>query len=450
MFYLLSIKVLTVIFIFGTVVIIHELGHFMMAKLFKIRVEAFAVGFGPRLFGFRKAETDYRVCAIPLGGYVKMAGENPHEELTGGIEEFLSRPKWQRFLVAIMGPVMNILLAVFLLTGIYYYKYEEPAWLTEPVVVGVVNYDSPGEKAGILAGDRIIAVSGKKDIKWEQFLLEIGTSAGRPLDLEIIRDGQTIHKEVTPESHGRQHEGEIGVFPVTPFLASLVAKNVMKGKPAAEAGILPGDQIIKVDNVDLIKEGKDLPDVLKRTTSDVVLLTVLRNGQEITLPVKPYKEGGRRLIGIERGQTQTMVIEKLSLGQAFQASIRRNIQFAGMIFDILQKLIRREVSWRMIEGPIGIAKQSSMAANSGFSYVLLLMVAISLNLGIMNLLPIPVLDGGVIAIILLETLIRRDLSLAIRERITQVGVVMLIALAVIVTYNDIIKSLPVSIEKYFP
>ena len=145
-----------------------------------------------------------------------------------------------------------------------------------------------------------------------------------------------------------------------------------------------------------------------------------------------------------------MVIEKLSLGQAFQASIRRNIQFAGMIFDILQKLIRREVSWRMIEGPIGIAKQSSLAANSGFSYVLFLIVAISLNLGIMNLLPIPVLDGGVIAIILLETLIRRDLSLAIRERITQVGVVLLIALAMIVTYNDIIKSLPVSIEKYFP
>ena len=450
MFDLFSLNVLSVIFVFGTVVIIHELGHFMMAKFFKIRVEAFAVGFGPRLFGFRKGETDYRVCAIPLGGYVKMAGENPHEELTGGVEEFLSRPKWQRFLVAVMGPVMNILLAVFLLTGIYYHKYEEPAWLTEPVVAGIVNYDSAAEKAGILPGDRIISVSGKKDIKWEQFVLEVATGAGRPLDLEIVRDGQTIHKEVTPESHGRQHEGEIGIFPVTPFLASLVVKNVMKGKPAAEAGVLQGDRIIKVGDVDLIKEGKDLADVLKRTTSDVVLLTVLRNGQEMTLSVKPYKEGERRLIGIERGQTQAMVIEKLSLGQAFQASIRKNIQFAGMIFDILQKLIRREVSWRMIEGPIGIAKQSSLAAKSGFSYLLFLIVAISLNLGIMNLLPIPVLDGGVIAIILLETLIRRDLSLAIRERITQVGVVMLIALAVIVTYNDIIKSLPISIEKYFP
>jgi regulator of sigma E protease len=450
MFDFFSSNVLSVIFVFGTVVIIHELGHFMMAKLFKIRVEAFAVGFGPRLFGFRKGETDYRVCAIPLGGYVKMSGENPHEELTGGIEEFLSRPKWQRFLVAVMGPVMNILLAVFLLTGVYYHKFEEPAWLTEPVVSGIVEYDSPGEKAGILPGDRIVSVSGKKNINWEQFALEVATSAGRPLDLEIVRDGQTIHKEVTPEAQGRQRGGYIGVFPLSPPFTSLVVKNVMKGKPAAEAGIQPGDKIIKVGNVDLIKEGKDLADVLKRTSGDTILLGVVRNGQEITISVKPYKENGRRLIGIERDQTQKMVVQKLSLGQAFTESVRKNVQFTGLIFDILQRLFRREVSLRMIEGPIGIARQSGLAARSGFSDLLFLMAAISLNLGIMNLLPIPVLDGGVIAIILLETLIRRDLSLATRERITQVGVVMLILLAVIVTYNDIIKSLPVSIEKYFP
>ncbi|MFN8005886.1 MAG: RIP metalloprotease RseP [Terriglobia bacterium] len=450
MFDFLSFNVLSVIFVFGTVVIIHELGHFMMAKLFKIRVEAFAVGFGPRLFGFRKGETDYKVCAIPLGGYVKMAGENPHEELTGGIEEFLSRPKWQRFLVAVMGPVMNVLLAVFLLTGIYYYKFEEPAWLTQPVVVGIVEYDSPGEKVGILPGDQIVAVAGKTDLNWEKFALEVATSAGRTLDLEILRNGQTLHQEITPEAQGRQRGGYIGIYPLTPPFTSLMVKNVIKGKPAAEAGILPGDKIIKVGDVDLIKSGKDLADVLKRTTTESVLLTVLRNGQEITLSVKPFSENGRRMIGIERDQTQKMVTENLTLGQAFRESIKKNIQFTGLIFDILQRLFRREVSLRMIEGPIGIARQSGLAAKSGFSDLLFLMAAISLNLGIMNLLPIPVLDGGVIAILLLETVMRRDLSLATRERITQVGVVLLILLAVVVTYNDIIKSLPVSIEKYFP
>ena len=170
-----SSHILSVIFVFGTVVIIHELGHFAVAKLLKIRVEAFAVGFGPTLFGFRKGETEYKVCAIPLGGYVKMTGENPGEDLTGSIEEFLSRPKWQRFLVAVMGPVMNILLAVLLLTGIYYFKYEEPAVLLEPVVAGIVQYDSPAEKAGILPGDAIVAVNGRRNPIWDQFLLDVLT-----------------------------------------------------------------------------------------------------------------------------------------------------------------------------------------------------------------------------------------------------------------------------------
>src|SRR5262245_20791244 len=445
-----SSNVLSVLFVFGTVVIIHEFGHFFVAKLLKIRVEAFAVGFGPRLFGFRKGETDYKVCAIPLGGYVKMAGENPHEDLTGSIEEFLSRPKWQRFLVAVMGPVMNVLLAIFLLTGIYYVKYEEPAILTEPVVAGIVQYDSPAEKAGIQPGDAIVAVNGRRDLTWDQFLLDVVTSAERPMELEIVRHGQTIRQTVTPQAKGRERGGYLGVYPATPPFAVLVVKKVTKGKPAEEAGILPGDKITKVGNVDLIKAGKDLQETLKRNTDAVVELTILRNDKELTVPVKPYKEGDRRLIGIELDGTQKMIVKTLTLGQAFKESIDKNIQIVGSIFDILQRLFKREVSVRMLEGPIGIARHSGVAAETGFSELLMLMAFISLNLGIMNLLPIPVLDGGVIAIILLETLIRRDLTLPIRERLTQVGFVVLILLAVVVTYNDIIRTLPASLSKYFP
>ena len=180
-------------------------------------------------------------------------------------------------------------------------------------------------------------------------------------------------------------------------------KRVSKGKPAEEAGILPGDKIIKVGDVDLIKAGKDLQETLKRNTEVVVDLTVLRNDKELTVQVKPYKEGDRRLIGIELDGTQRMIVKTLSLGQAFKEAIDKNIQIIGSIFDILQRLFKREVSVRMLEGPIGIARHSGMAAESGFSDLLMLMAFISLNLGIMNLLPIPVLDGGVIAIILLET-----------------------------------------------
>jgi regulator of sigma E protease len=229
-------------------------------------------------------------------------------------------------------------------------------------------------------------------------------------------------------------------------------KDVIKGKPAAEAGIRPGDKIIKVAGVDLERAGKDLRDVLQDTHEPVVPIVVLRNGQQMELKVKPYvdKETKSRMIGIERDQTQRTIVKNLSLGEAFRESIKQNIKFTGLIFDILQKLFKREVSLRMIEGPIGIAKQSGIAAKSGFAELIYLMAAISLNLGIMNLLPIPVLDGGIIAIILVETLIRRDLSLRLRERITQVGFVMLILLALVVTYNDIIKALPASLEKYFP
>lgn len=448
-----SSNVLSVLFVFGTVVIIHEFGHFFVAKLLKIRVEAFAVGFGPRLFGFRKGETDYKVCAIPLGGYVKMAGENPHEDLTGGIEEFLSRPKWQRFLVAVMGPVMNVMLAVLLLAGLYYHKHEVPAWIAEPVIAKIIEKDSPAEKAGILPGDRITALGEKENPTWEDFAIEVATSANRRLDLEVDRSGARRRITVTPEPQGRNRSGYLGI---SPFPASLVrVKEVRKGEPAAAAGILPGDKLIKVGSYDLDKVTKELPEILQLEKGEVVPILVSRNGQMIELKVRPYVDprSQRRMIGIgiEGDPSQfKMIVKKLTVVEAFQESIKQNSKFATLIFDILQKLIRREVSLRMIEGPIGIARQSGLAAKSGFDDLLFLMAAISLNLGIMNLLPIPVLDGGVIAIILIETLIRRNLSLSLRERITQVGFVVLILLAVVVTYNDIIKTLPASLEKYFP
>ncbi len=446
----ISSNVLGVIFVFGTVVIIHEFGHFIVAKLLKIRVEVFAIGFGPRLFGFRKGDTDYRVCAFPLGGYVKMTGETASEEITGSIEEFLSRPKWQRFLVAFMGPVMNIFLAVFVLAGLFYHKFEVPAWLEEPVVVGLIESDSPAERAGILASDRIVAVGQKRNPNWEEFLIAVTTSANHPLDLEILRQGQTFQKTVTPEESGRQRAGILGVYPFNPV--TLVVRKVMRGKPAAEAGIQSGDKIIQIGGVDLETAGRDLRDVLQRTTNEVVPIVVLRNGRELSLSVKPYfdKATNSRMIGIEREQSVKTTVRHLTPGQAFSESVKQNVKFTGLIFEILHKLFKREVSIRMMEGPIGIARQSGMAARSGFTELLFLMAAISLNLGIFNLLPIPVLDGGVISIILIETIIRRDLSLRLRERITQVGFAMLILLAMVVTYNDIVKSLPASLEKYFP
>ncbi|HVN81673.1 MAG TPA: RIP metalloprotease RseP [Terriglobia bacterium] len=445
-----SANVLSVIFVFGTVVIIHEFGHFLVAKLLRIKVEVFGVGFGPRLFGFRKGETDYRVCAVPLGGYVKMAGENPGDDITGSIEEFLSRPKWQRFLVAVMGPIMNICLAVFLLAGLFHHKFEIPAWLEEPVVVGIIDNNSPAEKAGLLPGDQINEAGQKKDPTWEQFSIAVATSAGQPLELQVLRGGQKIPVTVVPEPQGRQRIGYLGISPFDP--SELIVKSVLKGKPAALAGIQPGDKITKIGDVDLEKAGKDLRDALQHTSTEVIPITVLRQGKTLTLDVRPYfdKTANSWMIGIERSHSPKMKVRNLTIGQAFTESAKTNIKFTGLIFEILHKLLKREVSVRMLEGPVGIARQSGMAAKSGFSDLLYLMAAISLNLGIFNLLPIPILDGGVITLILIEALIRRNLSLKLRERITQVGFALLILLAAIVTYNDIVRALPTSVEKYLP
>lgn len=441
--------VVAVLVVFGTVVVVHELGHFGAAKLFKIRVEAFSVGFGPRLFGFRRGETDYKVCAIPLGGYVKMAGENP-DDVTGGVEEFLSHPKWQRFIVAVMGPVMNGVLAVVLLTGLFYYRYEVPLWPREPVVVGLIKSDSPALESGLQPGDRIVAAGARQDPTWEEFLLEVTISPGVPLPLQVRRGGEIFPLTLTPEARGRDSAGYLGIAPFE--LASVRVQDVLAGKPAAEAGILPGDRVVKVGGVSLIQAGLDLVDALDRNRDPVIPITVLRNEQELDFQVTPYVDEAtqRRMIGVMLTPMARTTVKQLSLLEALDASIERNIRFGGLLFEFLHRLLRGTAPVSMVGGPIAIARQSSLAAKSGISDLILFIAVISINLGIVNLLPIPILDGGVIAIILVESLVGRDLSLSVRERVTQVGVVMVILLVVAVTYNDIVKSLPASLGKYFP
>ena len=441
--------VLAVLAVFGTVVVVHELGHFGAAKFFKIRVEAFSVGFGPRLFGFRRGETDYKVCAIPLGGYVKMAGENP-DDVTGGVEEFLSHPKWQRFIVAVMGPVMNGVLAVVLLTGLFYYRYEVPLWPRESVVVGLIKSDSPALTSNLRPGDRIVAAGARQNPTWEEFLLEVSISPGVPVQMQVQRGNETFPLTLTPDARGRDRAGYLGIAPFE--LASVKVMEVLAGKPAATAGILPGDQVVEVGGVVLSQAGLDLVDAMDRNQEPVIPITVLRDGRELEFQVTPYLDETtqRRMIGVMLNPMARTTVKQLSLVEALDASIERNIRFGGLLFEFLHRLLRGTAPVSMVGGPIAIARQSSLAAQSGISDLIMFIAVISINLGIVNLLPIPILDGGVIAIILVESLVGRDLSLSVREKVTQVGVVMVILLVVAVTYNDIIKSLPASLGKYFP
>src|SRR5262252_8530542 len=229
-------SVVAVVVVLGFMILIHELGHYAAAKWLGVRVEVFSIGFGKRLFGFRRGDTDYRIAAIPLGGYVKMSGENPMDERTGDPKEFLSHPRWHRFIIAIAGPMMNILLAIGLLTVVYMVHFEYPVFLDQPAVLGWVDTDSPAGKAGLLAGDRIIQIEDIENPTWEQVDPKVMLSPNQPLSLEVQRGTQTLQKTVTPEAVGVSQMGSVGWVPQQPNTVT----DLEPGMPAEKAGIREG------------------------------------------------------------------------------------------------------------------------------------------------------------------------------------------------------------------
>src|SRR5512135_1200403 len=184
--------------VLGVLVFVHELGHFLMARRLGVRVITFSLGFGPKLVRTRRGDTEYAVSAIPLGGYVKMAGENPDEALTGRPDEFLSRTKWERFLVYIMGPAMNLILAVVVMAFVLYQGADVPAYEQQPPVVGRVLPKSPAEQAGILPGDRIVEINGKEIPTWEAYSIAILPKAGREVRITVLRNDVRQTFTVTP------------------------------------------------------------------------------------------------------------------------------------------------------------------------------------------------------------------------------------------------------------
>jgi regulator of sigma E protease len=435
------ISVIAVAVILGFMILIHEFGHYAVAKLLGVRVEQFAIGFGKRLFGFRKGETDYRINLLPLGGYVKMSGENPMDERTGDPKEFLSHSRWHRFLIAIAGPAMNILLAIGLLTIVYMVHYEYPAVFDEPAVVGWIEPDTPAAKADVQPGDRIVRLGDLQNPTWKDVAPKEALSPNQPLAVTLQRGSQRIEKTIVPEADGPNQMGSVGWVPKEP---SVPITDLEAGMPAAKSGLKVGDEIISVD-------GQPVPalavmiESLKHTQDKPVQLTVLRNGEEKKFTITPVLadsrgQGEKRYrIGIGSAVMKTV---KLPFAAAFSRSLEQNKQGSLMIMELLQKMIQRKISMRAISGPIGIGSAAGDAAvQKGWTPLLELTAAISLNLGIFNLLPIPIMDGGVILLLFLESLMRRDISLQIKERIYQAAFVFLVLFAVMVIYNDVIKTL---------
>lgn len=436
------IAIAAVAVILGFMILIHEFGHYAVAKLLGVRVEVFSIGFGKRLIGFRKGETDYRIAAIPLGGYVKMSGENPMDERTGDPREFMSHPRWHRFLIAIAGPAMNIFLAIGLLTVVYMVHYEYPVYLDKPAVIAGVKHDSPAAKVGLQAGDRIVGIAGIQNPTWDQVSPQVMLSPNQPLTITVQRGDQRFQKTIVPEPITASEVGSAGWYADE----SVTVGELEAGMPAEKAGLQEGDRIIAMN-------GQTLPSIdymieqLQQTKNQPVDLTVLRNGKQLHFTVAPVlastDDPGEKRYRLGFLNEPQMKTGRLSFPHALKQSLADNKKTSILILQLVERLVERKVSLRTVSGPIGIAQDAGEAAQQkGWTPLLALTSALSLNLGIFNLLPIPILDGGVIMFLLIEGLMRRDISLRIKERVYQAAFVFLVLFAVVVIYNDIAKTLP--------
>ena len=420
------------IFVIGVLVFVHELGHFLAARRIGIRVLTFSIGFGPKLLKFRRGDTEYCVCAIPLGGYVKMAGEKPEDSLTGNDDEFLSKTKWERFQVLIMGPVMNIVLAVVVMTLVLYQGAEVPAYEDEAPVVGSVVEGSAADRVGIAVGDRIISVGSATIETWEDLFVAVMPRADREVSVVVRNASGERTLRVTPDTQTEFQMGDLGISPVMQPQIRIVSAD----EPADAAGILVGDVIEAVEGDAVSSE--TLVERINASPGEPLSLTVRRDGVVQEIVVTPALKGDIGLIGVSISPYEVRVIEPDFL-ESIQLSVQRNYEWSGLIFQTLVGLLTAETSPKQLVGPVGIAQLSGGAAEMGLVALLSLMSMISLNLGILNLLPIPILDGGHIAIMALEGVSRRDFSIQAKERMLMVGFVAIMMLMVTVIYNDLTR-----------
>jgi regulator of sigma E protease len=428
----LLLTIAAFVFVLGVLIFVHELGHFLMARRIGVRVITFSLGFGPKVIGFTRGDTEYRVSAVPLGGYVKMAGETPDDPRTGKPDEFLSKTKWQRFQVLIMGPVMNIVLAIVLMWVVLMQGARVPAFLDRAPVVGAVGAGSPAERGGMKPGDRIVKVAGRAVATWEQLSMAIGTKARRDVAVEIVRADQPVTLTVTPDAQTKYEIGDIGVFPdVHPSIAQVLA-----GEAAEKGGLKTGD-VVTAFNGQTITYSTQLTELIAKFPDRKVVFGVQRGTERQDIEVTPRLRGKRGYVGISlQDEFKTVNLGPLA---AAKMSLERNYEFSGMIFQTLVGLLTRETSPKQLMGPVAIAQLSGESAALGWIALFSLMASISLNLGILNLLPIPVLDGGHIFIMALEGLARRDFSAKVKENMLLAGFAVLMVLMVTVIYNDLAR-----------
>ncbi|MGA7839839.1 MAG: RIP metalloprotease RseP [Candidatus Acidiferrales bacterium] len=432
------VDLVTVTIVLGIMIFVHEWGHFAAAKLCGVRVDVFSLGFGPRLFGMKRGDTDYRLSALPFGGYVRMAGDNPLEERTGAGYEFLSRPRWQRAIIAIAGPLMNFLLALVILWGIFW-RLGIPSPVYEHQAADVVAVPQSMPATGTQAGDRIVAVDNVPTPTWKKVYSEVEKAKpGSFVTLTVLRSNANQSVTLTVPEHLTSFDNLLGFASLPPVIAE-----VDGGTPADRAGLKPGDTIIAMNGKPVVT-WQQLIDGVHSSGGHSIQFQIRRNGSEqLTLDITPMQ--GTDLDGQPVWQVGVLPntdvdYERQSFLEASKDAAASTVSGIHQIGQVLVGLFSGKVSIRQLAGPVGIARISGEAAKRGLPTLLEFMAVISLNLGLLNLLPIPILDGGHILLLAIEGILRRDLSLAVKERFVQVGLVFLLGIFAFVMYSDILKA----------
>ena len=431
--------VISFVLVLGFLIFIHELGHFAVAKWSGVGVEKFSLGFGPKLLSFTRGETEYLLSLLPLGGYVKMVGEQPGEEISefDKSRSFTHKPVSTRVMIVAAGPIMNLVLAVVLLPIIFMIGINIPAYLDGEARIGYVVPGEVAATAGIEGGDIVTAIDGKAVSDWEGFVTALTLNPGVELDFSIRRGTTELDITLVPDTDPDTGGGYAGIYPpMRPVIGALSA-----GYPAEEAGLAAGDLILAIDGTEITHWAELESFIKKQGLTRDFLIERNTEGETSTFNVsitpKFNEDAEVFLIGVSR--LEETVFRRYGFFNAIGHGVSSSIEMTGKLFMVIKGLVLGRYSLKTLGGPIMIAQVAGRAVEAGIIDLLSLVSFLSLQLGIINLFPIPVLDGGHLFFFGVEAVKGKPLSDRFIGIAQQIGIALLIALMVLVTYNDILR-----------
>lgn len=424
--------ILAILFTLGILILFHEFGHFLACKKIGVRVEKFSLGFGPKLFGFKKGETEYCLSAIPLGGYVKLAGEDPHEKLKGKRWEFLSQNIPRRAIIIFSGPLANLLLAFLLFSLVPLIGIRIPAWHTN-TTIGIIEEGSPAQKAGLKVGDKILAIGGEKINDWYDISFKVRNRPGEKLEVSLLRERGKITKYLTPEIDRTSGAIVLGILPDMPMEVGHLTLDY----PAQKAGLKVGDKIVRI-NDQKINQWFQASQIIHNSANKELEFEIERQRKNFTVKIIP-KLDKRYQIGLI-GIGPREITKRVGFLSAVEIGTTQTWHSFNTSCKAIWMLVSGQVSPReAVGGPIFIGQLVDQAVKMGIVYLLNLIATISVFLMIVNLLPIPIFDGGHILFLALEGMRKKPLSIRAQEIVQQIGLVIILFIAVFVIYNDLVR-----------